>query len=165
MGTGLEIALIASTIGSTALSAVGQYQSGKAQKKAAEYNAKMQEMEAARAKEVGIENAQRKRRDNERRLASYRAQFARSGVASTGSYLDFMAGSASDLEIQALDIFNQAQTQATALTNEAASMRYSGESAYRAGITNSFSSILGGVSDATFKYASLKQSKPGSATK
>lgn len=159
--TFLTLAGSASSLVGTGISAYGSYQAGKQQKAAADYNAKMNEMEADRALDVGIENTKRKRQDNQRRLASYRASFASSGVSSSGSYTDFMSDSASQLEMQALDVFNQAQNQAASFRNQAASQRYSGAAAKSAGAIGAAGTLIGGVADTIYKRANFKYNENG----
>ena len=86
---GFEVAVAMMAVG-TAVSAYGQYQAGKAQKRAYEYNAAIQEQNARIAQEQADYEARRQESRTRKMLARQRVAYAGSGFVSNAfstSYL------------------------------------------------------------------------------
>ena len=98
----LTIMLIISAIG-TALSAVGQYRAGQAQKKATEYNAQVAERQATAATQKAAYEEEMRREKGRKLSASQRAAAGATGITME-SFSDVFAQTALDTELDALAI-------------------------------------------------------------
>lgn len=147
-------------LAAAAVSAFGAIQQGnaasasyKAQAQASEYNAKIQEDNAARiSREASIKE------DNLRRQQAYflgrqRAAIAESGVGlGSGSALDIQQDSETQAELDALTVRYEGETQRRAFLQDASLQRYEGSvarmnasEAKKAGYIGAVGSMLGGV--------------------
>lgn len=99
--------------GGSLLQAYGTYQQGKAQEKAAKFNAKLAEVKG-RQRESAV------RRSGRRQMGAIRASIAKSGVTTAGSPLEVMAESAAAIEMDALNARFGAESEAAALRREGA---------------------------------------------
>lgn len=147
---GVETLLIASiltTAVGTGVAAYGQYQTGKATQALNNYNAQVNEQAALDAQNQGRVLANEQRRKNQSIQARQRALYAKAGVVSaTGSPLLVQVQQAGELELGALEVEQQANTQAARLRQEAVLDRMSGKIARRSGNIGATASILQGAS-------------------
>lgn len=154
------IPLIMSVIGS-AVSAYSMYQQGKAQESVAKANAKAAQQDAANKAAVAGENAIRQREMHKRQLSTIRAKQAGSGtLMSGGSNLDILGDSASEFELQTLDLFRESEMQQNALHNQAKMERWQGKQAARAGTIGAIGTLFSGVGSA---YTNSTMMKPYTA--
>jgi len=161
---GLSTAL---SIGGAAIGAVGAVQQGKAASSAASYNAKVadRDMEVAdQNRKMAIEtariDAEGKRRDNRRVLASIRTQYGASGLSLAGSPLDVLQDTAIEGELDArrTEYEGRARGREGALQmlgfqEDASLSRMEASSAKRAGYTGALASTLSGVGTALSRTA------------
>jgi len=159
MGMGaLAIVSLAITAVGTGVSAYSSYQSGKAQQRINEYNAKVNEQDAANRERDGrmLANAQRAR--SQKILATQRTLYAKGGVVGeTGSPLMVMAEQAGQLEMAALDVGRTANAEAGRLKTQAVLDRMSGKAARQAGTLNAVGTVLSGAGSVGMGYANFKK--------
>lgn len=136
----------------TILSAVGSMQQAKAQQRAAEYNAKMAEVEAAGEREAAGAEADDYRRKQRAVRASATAERAASGIQLSGTPLLIDEDILGQIDLGAARIGHQGQTRATGLENEANLERAkaknygkAGKLALLTGFAQAGSSLLGGA--------------------
>lgn len=153
---GLEVlgfAAIAASLAGAGISAYGQYQAGKAQKEMAEYNAKVAENSAQAEFAASRENAKRQREMNLRHLSAMQRKLAAGGVeVSSGSASDALTTASSELELNTLDLFREAEAKQVAYRNQAALSRYEGRQAYSAAKIGSIGTLIGGVGSAANSF-------------
>ncbi len=116
------------------VSAVGQLQAGQAQKKMANYNARI-------AEDTARYQAERQQDRVRRLMAGARVAINKSGVTASGSPLDVLANSAMQSELDHQAILRQGAAQA-------AMDRYQGSQAARAGYFGAATALLKGASSA-----------------
>ena len=138
---GIETALILG-----AVQAFGAIQQGVAGKRAADYNARQSEIRAQASRQQAAADAERKRRDNVRKLGVIRANYAASGVTVEGSPLDILESSAAEGEMDALTIQQRGEVAAQGYEETAELDRFRGEAAFSQGLFSAGSSLLGGFS-------------------
>lgn len=134
------------SIGGTVFSAYNQYQTGKAQNNMAKVQARMSEDQARDA----IDRGAVAEAEHRRKVSQFKGQ-QRSVLAASGVELD--SGSASDLqadtamlgELDALTIRNNAEREAYGYRSNAASSRFEGAQAQRAGTMSAGGTLLGGL--------------------
>lgn len=142
------------TLAGAGMSFYGQRQAAKAQEKMGEYNAQVAENAAKSEAEAGAENAKRKREQNQRVLSGMRARMAAGGAnAGTGSSLDVLGDSASELELQALDMFRDSDARTRQHGAQAEMSRYNGQQASAASNYAAMGSLISGVGSAASGYA------------
>lgn len=131
------------------LGAVSSYAEGAHARRASRFNAKMMELKAAhdmRAAEGQVANV---RRQAGKVQAEQRVALAAQGVdIGTGSALDIQEETAVLSEEDVADIRLNAKLAAWGLTTQADFERIQGENAYRAGLTRSAATLLGGANQA-----------------
>jgi hypothetical protein len=130
----------------TAVTAYGQYQAGKAQEAAYEYNAKVQEQNAKVAQDKAAYEADKQAQRVRRLNATQRAAYAASGINLSGSALDLMEDSTTQGEMDRLAILYGGNVEAANARNEATLARFQGKSAAAAGQSAAFGTLLGGAS-------------------
>lgn len=128
-----------------ALPVFGKFQEARAARAAAEYNARMAEMNAIQAEQQAAAEEDRQRRLSYKQLSAMRAGYGAAGVSIEGSPLDVLEESAANAELDALTIRHAGQVRATAFRQEAALERMRGRAEYRAGLLGAASSLLSGV--------------------
>lgn len=137
MCTGLEIA----AIGGLVLGGAGMVQQGAQARGTAEFNARLNEIEAQDALELGSQEEARYRRDVQQLVGAQKVAFgARNVQRSSGSALDLLGDTAAISEEDALRIRANAAREAAALRAGAKGIRREGRgmqttSLYRAGST------------------------------
>lgn len=122
----------AAAIASTVMSAVGQIQSGQAQKKMADYNART-------AEDTARYQAERQQDRVRRLMAGARVAVNKSGVTMSGSPLDVLSDSAVQAELDHQAILRQG-------TAQAAMDRYVGSMDESRGYLGAASALLSGAS-------------------
>ena len=149
-------------VAASAMQAVGAIQQGKmaeaqgrAQQQAANYNARMKEIEAGITREQTNAREEQQRRQARQILGKQRAAVAQAGIGWGGSALDIMEESATLAELDALTIRYEGDLKAKGLLAEAEFDRYSGEvsaamgkAAKRASYVSAAASILSGAAGA-----------------
>lgn len=149
----MAAAVPALMVAAAAVSAYASYETGRQQKKAADYNAQMADynakiaLDAARAKEDAYS------RDAARKLGAIRQQYAASGVEPTaGTPLTVLMESAQEAEKDKLRIRAGGEAESWAYRSEANLARMQGKSAYTQGTLGAGSSLLGGAARAGAYY-------------
>lgn len=114
----------------------GQYEAGKAAERQAEsetewreYEAKLKEREATERLEAAAYEEKKHRKAGERLKARQRVAFGKAGVLPTGSALEVLEETASELEMDALMIRRGGTVGAQRLTAGAQLSRFAGRSA------------------------------------
>lgn len=102
-----------------------------------EYNAKMEDREAAFAVDEARQAEMRQRRQAEYFMSSQRAAAGASGVTNEGSPLAVFGETAANLEMSALDIRRQGEVSRWEHLARATNYRYQGTSLYNAGMAES----------------------------
>lgn len=127
-------------VASSAMQAVGAIQQGKmaaaqgeAQMNAANYNARMKEIEAGITREQANAREEQQRRQARQVLGKQRAAVAQAGIGFGGSALDIMEQSATFAELDALTIRYEGDLKAKGLLAEAEYDKYSGQVAMAMG--------------------------------
>lgn len=103
--------IVATAVAGSALQGWGMYQESKGAEHMADYNAKVQQQNAAAAEARAHEDIRRNRRQNKKALAKQRQAYADSGVLTDGTPLSVMAETASTMELEAQDRLWQGQVQ------------------------------------------------------
>lgn len=158
---------IAATVGSTAMSAIGSIQQGKAASAAAGYNAKVAAQNAELARQnasfagaQGEQNVAAQQAENKAKLAAIEAQQGASGVDVNSGSFSQVRQSASKLGmLNALNIRSEAarkaygfQTEATNYDAKGRLIKAQGKAARTAGYINAGATILGGAAKAADSY-------------
>lgn len=102
-----------------------------------EFNAKMEEREAAFSQNEARQAEMRQRRQAESFMGSQRAALGAAGITGAGSPLEVFGQTAANLEIAALDIRRQGEVANWEHKARAVSYRYQGASLYNAGMAES----------------------------
>lgn len=136
--------IVGSAIAGAGTSAYGQLKAGSEAKKAADYNAKVAEAQAADALARGRDEESRFRSELKGLIGSQRAGFAAQNIdVSTGSAVDVQADTAYLGELDALTIRSNAAREAWGYRVQAANQRQAGADASRASKFGAASTILG----------------------
>lgn len=138
--------IMASMAVATAVTAYGQYQAGKAQEAAYNYNAQVQEQNAKVAQQKAAYEADKQAQRIRRLNATQRAAYAASGINLSGSALDLMEDSTTQGEMDRLAILYGGDVEAANARNEATLSRFQGKAAAAAGTSAAFGTLLGGAS-------------------
>ena len=138
-------AMILMAVG-TAVSAYGQYQSGQAQKAAANYNARVQEAQAIQQDMENRENIRRERKSGQGLLSSQRQKLGASGVViQTGSPLEVLGRTAGELELRAQDAARAGRSNLQYGLSQAQMTKWEGKQAAKAGVLGATGTILQGA--------------------
>ncbi len=140
---GVSLGTLASVAGTT-VSAVSAIAEGRAAKRAAEFNARVAEREAAATKERSAFEEARSRRRTRSFLSTQRALFGASGVNLAGSPLRVLEETASEGELEALAIRFGGDIASTRALSQAAVSRFAGSQAERAGFLRAGTTLLTG---------------------
>lgn len=154
----IAIATMATTAVSTGVSAYSSYQSGKSQQKIADYNAKVQEIQAQDARARGGFEANQKRREVAATLGQQQAQLAANGVeTSSGTALTLASDTAWAGEMDAKTIEVNALRAAYGYEQEAVGTRLQGKAAMRNARGEAYGSLLSGAAKTgSMAYSMLK---------
>jgi len=145
------------SVAAAGISAYSSYESGQSQKKAGEYNAKMQQNAAEAAAQKGASLAGEET-DKARRIAGIqRSQMAAGGTdITTGSSLDLLSETAGMGQLNALRQINNAQREAYGLNASAELDLYKGKAAEKAGYLNAAGGMLSGAAGAYASFSKFK---------
>lgn len=145
------------TLAAGGYSAYTSYQNGKSQQALNNYNAMLEEQNAAtQARDAAIQ-ANQTRRQNQRVLASQRAAMAANGVVGdTGSPLLEQANQAGYLEMGALEVERQGNIASAQSRQQAVLDRARGSLAARAGEMEAVGTVLATGSKATSQYKGIR---------
>jgi hypothetical protein len=131
------IAGIVSAVG-TGISAVQQYQAGRAQAAALDRQALMEGQR-------GAYEAQRQRGINDRRIASMQGQYLSSGIALTGSPMDVLDDSATEASLDEQAIRYGAKVRSDNLRFEGSMARMNANQALVGGAFGAAGDVFGGI--------------------
>ncbi len=145
LASGAEIALIAAAAAAT-VSAAGSLSAASAQSKAARFNAKVADQNAAAARKQAEADAARQQRLIDRQLAKRRTAFGASGTTLEGSPLDLLEDVAAEGQLDVLGIRQQGLAQAREFNISASQSRARGRAARSQGFFQAGSTLLSGVS-------------------
>lgn len=145
IGTGFSLGT-ALTIGSTALGVAGTLAQAQAQKKAANYNAAVQEQQATLEQQKGAAKATEISQRTKQRMAGARAASIESGLELSGSVTDVLDTVNQQGTLDAMTALWDSSTRAQGLRNSAELERSKGKSALTAGYLGAGSSLLTGFS-------------------
>lgn len=154
---GAVLGIIGGVIG-----AIGNLQAGAAAEAAGEYNARIMERNAVvaeqtrqtalRTSEVAASDAERERR---RTLGAMRASYGASGLEMSGSPLDVLQDTATEMALDEARIRHEGKVRSAEISSEilgfqesATMSRMEGKQARTASYFNAASSLLGGISSA-----------------
>jgi len=139
-------AVPAATAIGTTLQVVGTLSAAKAAKDQAEFNARQQQMEAARRRQIAALEASDFRKRQGRLLARQRALLGAAGVdPGSGTPLLVAEDTAGEIELNALRIRAGGESEATRLDNAAALSRAEGRAAQTAGYLRAGSLLFQGA--------------------
>ena len=136
-----------------AVAATGSIVQGRAQRKAAEYNANIAEKNARIELERTAEEEKRFRVLARKEIGQIRANYAASGVRMEGSALDVLHDSAANAEADAISIRTEGRRRAQAYREGATLDRMQGRAGERAGYFGAASALLDGGSKAILSRA------------
>jgi len=129
----------------TAVTAYGQYQAGKAEQSALNYNAQVAERNAQIAQDKANYEADLQSQKVRRAIGSQRAAQLASGYLMEGSALDLQEDTVVQGELDRLAILYGGNIEAENYKSEAELSRMRGSAAAAAGRTAAFGTVLGGV--------------------
>ena len=136
----------AMVIGATAFKAIGAISSGNAAGQAGDYNAQVNERNAAIVRSQAAMAAGQQERSGYKKLGAMRAAYGASGVSGTdGSALDVLADSASQAELDRQNILYRGDLQAMGYSDQAALDRFGAKNARRKGYMDAAGIIMGGA--------------------
>lgn len=145
------IAAIASAA-SGVVGAIGAAQKGEAEAKAAEFNAQNQRTQANMEIQKANEEERRARITGKKQLGKMVAATSASGINLEGSALDVLDESASNVELDALNIRHQGQMRAWSLRQGAELDTMRASSSRQAGTLGAASSLLGTAGTLAGRY-------------
>ena len=120
----------------------GQYQQAQAQKQAAEYNARVAEMQAEAARRQGVLEQYKIKRAKRRMLGTQRALYAKAGLSLEGTPLEVLADTAAQYDLDLATSKYNTQIGVGRALYEASYQRYAGKQAYRAGLMGMGKTLL-----------------------
>ena len=128
-----------------ALSAVGGISQARSARKAAEYNAALEERNAVLAQQQAQYDATQQMRAAYKQLGAMRAGYGAAGVRLEGSPADIIEESAAAAELDRIMILRGGESRAEGFRLSAAGERAAGKSAQRSGYLSVAGSLLGGA--------------------
>lgn len=134
------------TLGSTLLGAAGVIQQGQAAKRAAEYNAQVQEAQAMVAQDQGAAKATEIAQRTKQRLAATRAAGLESGLELDGSVSDVLDTVNKQGALDQLTALYDSNNRAAGLRQSAEAERAKGRNAVAASYIGAGTSLLSGFS-------------------
>ena len=141
------IPMIVMAVGA-AVSAGAEVYSGQQQKKAADYNAKVSELQAKSIESQTNENIRRARIQRNQILGAQRAASLGSGATMSGSSLTSLMANAATLETNISDIATQGGAQQSAALNQASLYRMQGRAAQTYGYLSGAGTLMSGIGSA-----------------
>jgi hypothetical protein len=149
--------MLAITAASAAASGYAQYESGQSQKKAANYNAKMADMQAQDTLQRGADAGAERKQQARKMISTQTERMSGMGVSvNTGTPLGLLTETAGLGELDALTVQNNARREAWGLKSGAKLDLYQGKMAARGGALNAAGTLLGGASSAYYGYKGAK---------
>jgi hypothetical protein len=143
---------------SAATAAYGSYSSGQAQKKAAEFNAQVQEQNASAAKEKAAYDEQQQRYKARLLISTQIARYSASGAdISEGTPLDVVAEQAFQSEKDSIAIRYGGDVAGSRYLSAASGERFQGQNAATAGQISAVGSILQGAGSMGTAYQKANQ--------
>ena len=158
---GAEVAVAMMIVG-TAVSAYGQYQAGKAQKAAYDYNAQIEERNAQIARDQAAYDAKQQEKRTRQISASQRVAYAAGGFTMAGTPLDTLRQSATEGEMDRMAILYGGDVEAANRESHAELARMQGTAAKTAGTYAAAGTAIGGFGSAAGVNAQANATKPGS---
>lgn len=138
----MGITAAVAVVGAGAISAYGQYQSGRAARSTANFNASIEDMQADDAISRGLVAEREQRKQTRGLIGAQRAAYAGQGVAlDEGTPLAVQSETAGMGELDALRIKNNAAREAWGYRVGAANSRLSGKYAARAANTQAIATL------------------------
>ena len=147
--TVLTVVAITASLAAAGVSANAAIQQGKAQEKAAKFNAAVERNNALAAQDQAQFEAAKLRRRNAFLRGAQSAAIGKSGVDLSGSAVDVMNDSAVQGELDALAALYTGKVRANSAQSSAQLFDAQGENARTSSYYSAAGSILGGVSGAT----------------
>ena len=159
MGTGVASAMM---VVGTAVTAYGQYQAGKAQKAAYDYNAQVEERNAQIAKDQAAYDAKQQEKKTRQIIAAQRVAYGAGGFTMAGTALDTLRQSATEGEMDRMAILYGGDVEAANRKSAATLARFQGKAAKTAGTYAALGTAIGGMGSASTANSQANASKPGS---
>lgn len=152
MAVATSTVLATAAIAGTAMTAYGQYQQGVAAEKAGEYNQKVADQSA---KQIAINKklvARQYDREKERLYGESVANVAKSGIGMSGSPLEVISDSITDLEMdKEIELYNL-ETERLRTVSAGEMAKLEGKSAKRIATAQAFGTVLKGGAGAYTRY-------------
>jgi hypothetical protein len=145
--TAVVVAVVGAGVG-----AYGAHQQAQAAEDTAKYNAQVQRNQAEAETNVAKENVARAQTQARRELAALRAANASNGLAMQGSPLAVLGDTATQLQLEALDIAYAGEARARALQSQASMSLYEGKTRASAIRTNSYAQLASSAAGAAGSY-------------
>lgn len=136
----------------TGVAVYGQQQAADAAEKTAAFNAQQSRLSARQAQEAAAENARRKEGEIKRQLAAQAAALAGSGLALTGTPLEVLGDTASDIYLEIQDIEYEARNRVRQLAANASMAITEGQNTANSLRLQSYATAAQGVSSAGTGY-------------
>lgn len=128
-----------------AFTAVSAIQQGQAAKRAGDFNAAVAEQNAGVARNQAAADAEAQQRHARQVIGAQRAAYGASGITLVGSPIDVLSESASNAELDKLNILHRGEIAAVGYGNTATLERMKGAAGERQGYIGAASGILTGA--------------------
>ena len=149
------------TLAGAGMSAIGTLQAADARGKAADYEARISEEQAAQTQAAATEQARMVRKSGRAITGTQAALYSAAGVQSgTGTPLEIMANTAKEVELDALKTVYAGNVEAANLRRQAVLTRYGARIARREATTSAIGSLLSGGGRALLIGSSGSTEKP-----
>lgn len=143
--------------GGSVLSGVSSYQSGQGQKAMAEYNARIQEMQAERERQAAIQRSREVARQGREVMGAQRARYAAGGVGGR-TPMSMALQTARDVKMDQLRTISEGMNRSSYLMSQAEMSTMQGKQASQAGTMGLFSGLMSGAGGAMYGMSQLKES-------
>lgn len=153
--TGLAALSAATTVIGTGVSALGAMQQGNAQKAAADYNAKVERVQAQNVQNQAQAQAQQQDQANRRRMGEAAAAYGAAGVDMEGSPLSVMMDLGAQGELSKRLILYKGTVDAQSAMAQAGIDTATGQNAATAGLTKAGGTLLTGFGNTAQKLQPL----------
>ena len=154
--------LSALSVVGTVISAISAIRQGEASQTAANYNAQINQQNAALATQQASDEARQQQRETYLRLGAIRAAQGHSGgTGDTGSVLDVLADTAAQGELDRQNIIYKGQLQARGYSNTATLDTYSGNAAVSRATSTAAGDLFSGAANAGKIYQGSTLSRTG----
>jgi len=152
----MAIVGLAMSAAAAGISAYSSYEQGKSRDRLAKYNAAVEQNRAIQAQLDARSAASAKRREAEKLEKRQRALYAKAGVTTEGTPLEVMIDTATDMELEALEIERSGTTLAEQHLTQAEIDKFTGAAAKRAGTMGAGATLLQGAGQMASSYSSFK---------